>query len=324
MLAPPGALGLTSRVDVRLRVLAGSDVAVAHNARVAVFSGTAETPARVVVLEGDAVAPGSEGWVQLQLARPMVLLPGDVLVLRRPSPPQTIAGGTAVDVDPGAHRRNQAAVIAALERRRAGDGEVVRVGADVYEARRWRALEASVVAAVDSFPAAPPLTGGHPRAELRPPDGTSRRAFGDALDAMVTRGALAAAGDTLATPGWAPRLSVAQAAAVARVLARLAEAPMSPPRTGELRGDGLDAATRRYLEEQGLAVRVAPDLLMLPDALSDAEARLRAHLVAHGAATVAQARDLLASSRKTVVPLLEYFDAQRLTRRDGDVRVLQG
>jgi selenocysteine-specific elongation factor len=68
---------------------------------------------------------------------------------------------------------------------------------------------------------------------------------------------------------------------------------------------------------------VAVDLLMLPDVVGAAEARLRRHLEGAGAVTVAQARDVLGSTRRTVVPLLEYFDATRVTRRDGDLRRLR-
>ena len=191
VLAPPGALAAASRVDLRLRVLAGVDAALAHNARVAVFSGTAETAGRVVVLEGDELAAGAEGWVQLRLASPLALRAGDVVVLRRPSPPSTIAGGIAVDVDPAAHRRNRPEVIAALERRRAGEHEVVRVGTQEFEADRWRALEASIVRAVGAFLRANPSRAAMPRTELRAPSGMLRRAFGAALDAVVAAGVLA-------------------------------------------------------------------------------------------------------------------------------------
>jgi selenocysteine-specific elongation factor len=35
------------------------------------------------------------------------------------------------------------------------------------------------------------------------------------------------------------------------------------------------------------------------------------------------ARDITGTSRKYIVPLLEYFDAQGVTKRDGDVRTLR-
>ena len=51
-------------------------------------------------------------------------------------------------------------------------------------------------------------------------------------------------------------------------------------------------------------------------------ARLTEHLTAHGKVTVAEARDLFGTSRKYVLPLLEYLDQKRVTRRLGDERVL--
>ena len=42
----------------------------------------------------------------------------------------------------------------------------------------------------------------------------------------------------------------------------------------------------------------------------------------HGSITVSQFRDLSGSSRKYALPLMEYFDSVRFTRRVGDARVL--
>ena len=38
--------------------------------------------------------------------------------------------------------------------------------------------------------------------------------------------------------------------------------------------------------------------------------------------TAAEARDVLGATRKYILPLLEHMDAQRITRRVGDMRVL--
>jgi len=51
--------------------------------------------------------------------------------------------------------------------------------------------------------------------------------------------------------------------------------------------------------------------------------RLTRHLQREGKVTVAQARDLLGSSRRYVLPLLEWLDAQKVTRRVGDDRILR-
>ena len=46
------------------------------------------------------------------------------------------------------------------------------------------------------------------------------------------------------------------------------------------------------------------------------------HLRLHGKVTVAEARDILATSRKYALALLERLDEEKITRRLGDERVL--
>jgi len=60
------------------------------------------------------------------------------------------------------------------------------------------------------------------------------------------------------------------------------------------------------------------------DAQADQSLRaiLQALIEAHGGVTVAQFRERIESSRKHVVPYLEYLDRVGFTRRVGDVRVL--
>jgi selenocysteine-specific elongation factor len=364
VLAPPGTLGSTSRVDVRLRVLASADEPLGHNARVTVFCGTAETSGRVVMLAGGGLDPGSEGWIQLQMSDQLAMRKGDVVVLRRPSPARTIAGGTAVDVMPPLSRRrghgSSHGALARLEasgsltdelRRAAGgltaaelearlgleagaaaqvltaaaaSGHAVLVETHWFDADRWQALQASALEAVAAFHSDHPARSGMPRQALatsmRLPGRTGRAA----VDVIVARGALEARGaGAVAIPGRVPELTEAQQAALGRVLRRLSDQPLSPPRASELGAIGLDAEVRRYIEEQGLAIPVGPDLLMLPGAVDEATDKLRALLETRGSATVAEARDVLGSSRKTMVPLLEYFDAAGLTLRDGDLRRLR-
>jgi selenocysteine-specific elongation factor len=49
---------------------------------------------------------------------------------------------------------------------------------------------------------------------------------------------------------------------------------------------------------------------------------LREHLVKNGKVTVAETRDLLGTSRRYVLALLEYLDTRGVTKREGDYRVL--
>lgn len=76
-----------------------------------------------------------------------------------------------------------------------------------------------------------------------------------------------------------------------------------------------------YLLRQGELVRVGEDIYFSRQALEAAKARIAAFLEEHGHITLAEARDLLGSTRKYVLPLLEYLDQIKFTRRQGDLRV---
>ena len=73
----------------------------------------------------------------------------------------------------------------------------------------------------------------------------------------------------------------------------------------------------------GEVVRVADDTVFGREAYARALATIQTHLRTHDRITVAEARDLLQSSRKYVLPLLEWMDAQKITRRVGDDRILR-
>jgi selenocysteine-specific elongation factor len=106
----------TRRVDVRLHLLKDIAAPLKHAAEVKVFLGTAETIAAVRLLGVDELAPASEGWAQLELRDPLVAVRGDRIIVRRPSPSETLGGGIIVDPHPkGRHKRFDEAVLKSLE-----------------------------------------------------------------------------------------------------------------------------------------------------------------------------------------------------------------
>ena len=84
-----------------------------------------------------------------------------------------------------------------------------------------------------------------------------------------------------------------------------------------------DAALARFLEEQGRLVRVGDGFAVSAAAYEQARDALVAECEAAGRITLARFRDLLGVGRKTAQLLLERFDADGLTRRVGDERVLR-
>ena len=84
-----------------------------------------------------------------------------------------------------------------------------------------------------------------------------------------------------------------------------------------------DPQLARFLEAQGRLVRVGDGYAVAPSAYGLAREALVAELEAAGTITLARFRDLLGISRKPAQLLLERFDADGLTRRVGDERVLR-
>lgn len=116
VVAKPGIYQPTRRLDVHFRSLPDVEKPLKHNTEVKFFIGSAEVVARVRVLGTEEIEPGHEGWLQLELREPVVAVRGDRYILRRPSPGETLGGGSVVDPHPkGRHKRFRARLFERLE-----------------------------------------------------------------------------------------------------------------------------------------------------------------------------------------------------------------
>lgn len=112
----PGDYKTSRRLDVRFRLLKDASQPVLHNTETKMFIGAAEVVARVRLLGAEALEPGQEGWLQLELNQPVVAVRGDRYILRRPSPAETLGGGIVIDPQPkGRHKRFSAETLQRLE-----------------------------------------------------------------------------------------------------------------------------------------------------------------------------------------------------------------
>jgi len=109
----------TQRFDARVQMLAGESRPLAHWTPVHLHLGAEDVGARVMLLEGAAVAPGHNALIQLSLERPIGALHGDRFILRDQSALRTLGGGVVIDAFPPASRRRREqrlAALAAMER----------------------------------------------------------------------------------------------------------------------------------------------------------------------------------------------------------------
>ncbi|HSB62622.1 MAG TPA: selenocysteine-specific translation elongation factor, partial [Thermoanaerobaculia bacterium] len=138
---------------------------------------------------------------------------------------------------------------------------------------------------------------------------------------------LALDGDRVVPPGSkAADLEGVAASFAAKIAEAYRAAGFEPPRLPDLAAkvgtkpavvDGLVS----HLVKSGILVRLSPDLVVHRDVAASAERKLES--VRGQTLSVAGFRDLLGLTRKTLIPLLEFFDAKKLTRRSGDVRKVE-
>jgi selenocysteine-specific elongation factor len=106
-------------------------------------------------------------------------------------------------------------------------------------------------------------------------------------------------------------------------------AGFQPPRVEEVfdklkMGKGHDKELLQVLVDQGRAVRLNDNVVFHRSTLEKVASLLIQYLRNHREITPIDFKDLLGVSRKYAIPLLEYFDSQKITIRIGDKRVLRG
>jgi selenocysteine-specific elongation factor len=283
-LVAPGAFRPTYRLDVALQELEP----IPDGARLLVHHGTSAVLARVVRADG--------AHAQLRLARPVVAARGDHVVLRGAT---TVGGGTVLDASPARH-----ADPARFERAERGESVV---HAPVLVEGEWQFSEEWL---------------GELRAHLE-----GRIAAADPLDPGVTaptdpwarvvlpRLPFERRGSKLYLPGVAASLGEREAEANA-LEARLDAAAPAAVKVE-------DAELARFLERAGRLVRLGDGYAVSAAAYGRARALVVEECERAGRIGLARFRDLAGCGRRDAQLLLERLDADGVTRRLRDERLLR-
>ena len=156
--------------------------------------------------------------------------------------------------------------------------------------------------------------------------------------AILTRyveNSLAAAGDIrvvegqigLATHDPAAAMTPLQRDRMAEIEAQLKDGGTAPPGLSEIvqSNDEADLVELLIADQTAIAmvnIGLNQRLVFHVKSVAQAAETLRGAFPPPTRFTTGQAREALNTSRKFIVPLLEYFDAEKVTQRDGDLRVM--
>jgi len=376
VLAEPGLLEPTYRIDVKFSLLKHTDIVVEQRARVRVHHGTREVLGRVNLLDREELLPGESCFCQIVLETPLMALRGDHYVVRSYSPMITIGGGIIVEPLPERHKRYKDEIMKNLEVKFQGDPKdlVVQSMAEdqaglvtIKEIAARTSLEESIVKEqlnmldqsgqvvsvsgegltyyflrdqesrwmekinkrLTDYHEKYPLRIGMPKEELRSRDFShiNGKIFNLLVEYWTEKDKIKGQNQNLSTQDFKVKITPQTEMAVKSIEDRLLEEPFSPPGWDELAEKaGLRGEIKNeifaWLLNNHKVVKISDEVIFHSKAFSDAQEIIGSYIKDNGSIQLAQTRDLLKTSRKYALPLLEYLDQVKFTRRKGDFRIL--
>ncbi len=372
-LAPPDVLEPTQRIDVQLSLLNDAR-AMKNRARVHLHAFTVETIAGVTFHDGafneaNELKPGSTAIARLRTASPILVLPGDHLILRQFSPVVTIGGAVVLDAFPLRRQKREASLkflqtmasgsltekLLARIHRRASEGltladavretglrpgvlkpviaallqqkQVIQAGDFLLASTAFTTARERSVAILDAFHKANPLVAGMSKEELREKLGLHAAVLEALLGEMLRTKKMEVSGEQVKLAGRGVALKDDEAKAKQEIEQAFSSAGLKVPALKEVLASlPVDKVRAQKLVtlllRDRVLVKLTDDLVFHQTAIQGLRQILAEYKMKSPKIDVPTFKDLTGISRKYAIPLLEYLDRERITRRVGDERVI--
>jgi selenocysteine-specific elongation factor len=339
------------------------DAAVTLTARTMfrLHAGASEVGARLVTAARGLASRGPT-VARITTDAPLVVRGGDRFVLRLPAPLRTIGGGVVIDPYarrrplPSFPRQSLdklsanagARLVYMLESEstrgiriediaiRAGcapaevqtlvDASVARAGThNLFAPIAVEQVMASVRRIVAEYEISSPLALGVPARTLREGLHVDEELADISIREMQRSGEIESHGPLVRKTGWSPSPTQRDVEICNHLVHDICAGTREPPSVAELvsRFGSSVPGLLRFLERQGQIVQVETDRYYDRGTLESMIARLKSALVPGQQYVPAQLRDVLGSSRKYLIPFLEFCDRNGITERRGEGRVLR-
>lgn len=358
VLTTPGWLAPTTTINVHLSTLPHLHYSLRNNVIVSFHSGTAQTMAKIRLLDRDELKAGESAWAQLSLRDPLALVKGDRFIIRSSS--DTVAGGEIIETQSKRYKRRDKDLITKLKSLKDGTIEKaittlvqikqplkladlaikLNISADSMSTVLETLIEQKEVVKVgqgehcilytwqgweDLLKHAFSLVKEfHEKFPAR--QGMPKAEIATKLKMLphstvfqeIVKSILVEEGTLVHLPSHEIQMSASQKAALDAFLDSLKKSPYAPP------DDRIpDADLLSLLIKQGRVVKVNNNIVFLSTVYNEMVDRIVLHIRDHGKVTLSQVRDMFGTSRKYAQALLEHMDEQKITRRVEDERVLR-
>jgi selenocysteine-specific elongation factor len=223
----------------------------------------------------------------------------------------------------GWHPSQVAAVATALVK----SGRVKKVGDVLVAKSAFATAGATLSSVLSEFHDANPLVAGISKGELEEKLGLPQQVFGGVLDELVRTQKVDISGETVRMAGRGVVMKDEEADSKRTIEQAFATAGLKVPALKDvLAGLPVDKARAQkimtLLLRDRVLIKLSDELVFHRDALTELRRKLAEQKTRSPKIDVAKFKDLTGVSRKYAIPLLEYFDRERVTRRVGDERII--
>jgi selenocysteine-specific elongation factor len=207
------------------------------------------------------------------------------------------------------------------------DRMVTKHGDLLVSTQEFQSALATLSRLVAEFHKRDTLSSGLSKEELRDQARLSSAVFSSALEHAIKQQKLAIAGDLVHLPGRGVVMKGDESESRNIIEQAFASAGLKVPALKDvLAGLKIDKARAQkivtlLLREKTL-VKISDDLVFHQSALADLRKAIATQKSRSPKIDVGTFKDLIGVSRKYAIPLLEYLDRERITRREGDQRTI--
>jgi selenocysteine-specific elongation factor len=203
--------------------------------------------------------------------------------------------------------------------------QAVRIGERLVDATATSALRELIVHLVEALQKKNPLAGGVAKEEVRERIGAMVEIFEAGIDQLLRQRKLELAGDLLRQPGQGVQMKDEEAESKRQIEAAFADAGLQVPALREvLAGLKIDKVRAQkivtLLLRDKVLIKVSDELVFHRNALEELRRKIATYKAKSTKIDVAAFKDLTGVTRKYAIPLLEYLDRERVTKRAGDAR----
>ncbi|MBA7617180.1 Selenocysteine-specific elongation factor [subsurface metagenome] len=320
--------------------------------RVRIYLGSGEYLGRLELIGKRKVSSDKKFISFLVLEEKIIALRKDKFILRMYSPMKLLGGGLILDAFPKIKRRFSQDVLKEVEklidasdgdtllfylhgshlpgenlRKRMQlppaefksicdillkEGSIVILGDEIFSSNALEAIKKDIIERVDRFHKKNPLKKGLDKEGLRTALDIERNIFDLLLSSMVE---IKVEKNYVKLSHFTPQFDEETSKRKKRILASLKKNPFKPDKLEE---DDLI----RNLVGEGEIVKIKENMYFHRDAVEQGEKLIREAIEKRGPLGVSEIKDLLKTTRKYIIPFLEYLDRIKFTVRKGDLRDL--